>query len=540
MAQLSGNTCDIITLLPLGVICDSTNASTPTTSNGSIYLQITGGSSPYNVTWSNGGQGQSLINLKHGDYTATVVDYYGDYSATTTCTVGYDTFNLDWFENCSNPGTYIYYVSQEPSIFTSGLIYELSGRDGCWTSSGTTLWTGQTYTDSFATVKGGPFDDCETCLPDPEPTPVYPQYICLAKDTSPFTQYTFESGSTIYNGYPVWEETGSTNYKMVYLSNQAVWFMSGWTGNGTLQTNTKSSPPPTGAWLQLGSDITWTATVGVCTATPISIQLQLSNPTCANDKDGEIVVTASGGVPGYTYSLDGNFYQNGSTFTSLDQGSGTVYVKDSNGTVQTKTYTLSYQNPLRTYKASVFASTVTTVTNTNTKQVKKQTFTTVLGNNSDKPVSPDIVTYTVAIRYEATLWGTYNSSVSDMPLLITGITANATGGYSITSDSTAGPTVVVGVRTSGGQTQPTREIKFNKVYQIKYNPQNYTVGETLTFEVTNGGEIYAGGRNDLLQKVDTSIRYVSASNCTLVNTNPCSVAKNNLWQNNSYLQIVVQ
>lgn len=80
MAQLSGNTCDVITLLPLGVICDSTNSSTPTTSNGSIYLQITGGSSPYNVTWSNGGQGQSLINLKAGDYTATVVDYYGDYS----------------------------------------------------------------------------------------------------------------------------------------------------------------------------------------------------------------------------------------------------------------------------------------------------------------------------------------------------------------------------------------------------------------------------------------------------------------------------
>jgi hypothetical protein len=27
MAQLSGNTCDVITLLPLGVICDSTNAN---------------------------------------------------------------------------------------------------------------------------------------------------------------------------------------------------------------------------------------------------------------------------------------------------------------------------------------------------------------------------------------------------------------------------------------------------------------------------------------------------------------------------------
>lgn len=523
MAQLSGNTCDVITLLPLGVICNTTNASTPTTSNGSIYLQITGGSSPYNVTWSNGGQGQSLINLKAGDYTATVVDYYGDYSATTTCTVGYNSFNLDWFENCSNSGTYVYYVSQAPSIFTSGLIYELSGRDGCWTSSGTTLWTGQTYTDSFASIKGGPFDDCDTCLPDPVPTPVYPQYICLAKDTSPFTQYTFESGSTIYNGYPVWEETGSTNYKMVYLSNQAVWFMSGWTGGGTLQTNTNSAPPPTGAWLQLGSDITWTATSGICTTTPISIQLQLSNPACVNDKDGEIVVTASGGVPGYTYSLDGNFYQNGSTFTSLDQGSGTVYVKDSNGTVQTKTYTLSYQNPIRTYKASIGSSTETLVTKTLTREVKKKTFTIVLGNSfTDVPVSPDVVTYQVGINYSADLYGTYNSLVSDVPSMITGITVNATGGYSITSQSNY-YNVTTGTRTVGNKTQPTSAVTFNNVYQVEYDPQNTIVGETLTFETTNGVEIYSGGPEDLLQEAETNVQ-ATVSKCKLTNVNACSSA----------------
>jgi len=431
MAQLSGNTCDIITLLPLGVICDSTNASTPTTSNGSIYLQITGGSSPYNVTWSNGGQGQSLINLKPGDYTATVVDYYGDYSATTTCTVGYDSFNLDWFENCSNSGTYVYYVSQAPSIFTSGLVYELSGRDGCWTSSGTTLWTGQTYTDSFATVKGGPFDTCEACLPDPEPTPVYPQYICLAKDTSPFTQYTFESGSTTYNGYPVWEETGSTNYKMVYLSNQAVWSMSGWT-NGILQTNTKSSPPPTGAWLQLGSDITWTATSGICTTTPISIQLQLSNPSCSKDKDGQILITASGGVPGYTYSLDGNTYQNSSTFSNQDAGSGTVYVKDSNGTIQTKSYTLSYLYTPVTYENSLGFTGNSYYLPTIYTQNYRQKFEWGFKSEITPSISsPKVLTYDFIVEseFQTQSWN------SNKPSVVTGVTINTVGNVSI-----SGPT----------------------------------------------------------------------------------------------------
>lgn len=34
MSQLSGNSCNIITLLPLGLDCDSINANTPETTDG--------------------------------------------------------------------------------------------------------------------------------------------------------------------------------------------------------------------------------------------------------------------------------------------------------------------------------------------------------------------------------------------------------------------------------------------------------------------------------------------------------------------------
>ena len=536
MAQLSGNTCDVITLLPLGVICNTTNASTPTTTNGSIYLQITGGSSPYNVTWSNGGQGQSLINLKAGDYTATVVDYYGDYSATTTCTVGFESFDLDWFEDCSTPGSYLYYTSQEPSIFTSGLVYELNGRDGCWTSSGTTLWTGQTYTDSFASIKGGPFDDCTTCLPEPTPIPVYPQYICLSANFSPYTQYTFESGSTIYNGYPVWEETGSTGYKMVYFTNGGYWTMSGWTGFGILQSLPKSGPPPTGLWLVLGSENRWTASSGLCTSTPIVVTLQKSNPSCSQTSDGQIVVSASGGVPGYTYSLDGSVYQNSSTFNGLSDGSGTVYVKDSNGTIKTENYTLTNQNPVRSYQASIGSSSETLVTKTLTSELKKKTFTTVLGNGfTDIPVNPDVVTYQVAINYNIELYGTYNGS-TNVPSFTTGVTVNATGGYSVTSSSQAAYNNTVSTVTSGNRTQPKSAITFNMLYQIEYDPQNTSVGETLTFEVLNGGTVYPGGAEDLFQQVKSKIGYVSVTKCKLTNINACSSASC-FQQSNNHLEI---
>ena len=100
MPVLSGNSCQIITLFPMGVECSVTNAYTPFTNDGAISLTITGGTAPYSISWSNGSTNQNITNLQYGDYTATVVDYYGDFSATTTCTVEFDSFYLQKFENC--------------------------------------------------------------------------------------------------------------------------------------------------------------------------------------------------------------------------------------------------------------------------------------------------------------------------------------------------------------------------------------------------------------------------------------------------------
>jgi hypothetical protein len=102
MADLSGNSCNIVTLLPLGIDCDTINASTPASSNGYMAVLITGGTPPYTVSWSNGAQGTYITNLIPGDYTVNVTDYYGDFSASTTCTVGYESFFLEKFQKCSS------------------------------------------------------------------------------------------------------------------------------------------------------------------------------------------------------------------------------------------------------------------------------------------------------------------------------------------------------------------------------------------------------------------------------------------------------
>ena len=119
------NECSPITIFPLGVECVSINTSTPLTTDGSLTLNITGGTPPYEVTWSNGESSPMISGLSTGSYSATIVDYYGDYTATTTCFVDSDTFNLYKFTSCPNSGSTIY-LSATTTELIAGKIYQLS------------------------------------------------------------------------------------------------------------------------------------------------------------------------------------------------------------------------------------------------------------------------------------------------------------------------------------------------------------------------------------------------------------------------------
>jgi hypothetical protein len=87
------NSCSVFTVTPMIVKCNVTNViGKDGSANGSITLGITGGTTPYTITWTypNGItlQGsQTIDNLSVGTYTASVTDYYGDFMVTTSCTV---------------------------------------------------------------------------------------------------------------------------------------------------------------------------------------------------------------------------------------------------------------------------------------------------------------------------------------------------------------------------------------------------------------------------------------------------------------------
>ncbi len=73
----------------------------------------------------------------------------------------------------------------------------------------------------------------------------------------------------------------------------------------------------------------------------------INHVTCAGNSSGSVTVTATGGTPGYTYSLDGGpFLNNGGTFTGLAAGPHTVVAKDANGCLKSVPFTIT--EPLNT------------------------------------------------------------------------------------------------------------------------------------------------------------------------------------------------
>jgi len=62
--------------------------------------------------------------------------------------------------------------------------------------------------------------------------------------------------------------------------------------------------------------------------TPLTAAVTSFTKPCAGTKTGSITVTATGGKPPYTYSLDDVTYQNSATFSGLEAKPYTIYVKD--------------------------------------------------------------------------------------------------------------------------------------------------------------------------------------------------------------------
>lgn len=280
------NNCDVFTLFDMGIECSVlSEPSNSTSSDGVLSIQITGGTSPYSIYWADSASKEKTrIGLKQGSYSATVVDFYGDYTASTICTL------------------------QAPT---------------------------QTPTTT------------PTMTPSPTQAPVYGSLCVLITNITPAaTPIQFTYGG-VQSGYPVWISGSytmrwSTTNKRWEIQGLTVG------GGLLVSTTTNQPPLSSWTIVGGNSTPIPTVTVvqGTCPSyPPFNATFNKQDSTCGSSgvggsvgNNGSITITTSGGQPPYLYSNNGGItYVSSNIFNSLAAGDYNVIAADSAGNIVQKT-----------------------------------------------------------------------------------------------------------------------------------------------------------------------------------------------------------
>jgi len=266
------NECDVLTIFPMEVNCSVIHPTSNDSFNGAATLLITGGTSPYQITWSNGSVAPLIYNLNSGEYNATVIDYYGDFTAYTTCVLTAETTTTTTSTTTLPPVVY-------PDLCMTLRIFKGKGKEIVVTLE-------QIQFEYYITINGQP-------------------------------SWLSESGDSL-----IYWNTGST---------QNQWTVSASTTTVGLIINNNPSVPPLTGWQVLGNPNINSVTVvtGDCqTKKEILVNVSKSNVIC--EELGTIIIQANGGVTPYQYSIDnGLTFNTINTFQNLQPGSYSVVVKDS-------------------------------------------------------------------------------------------------------------------------------------------------------------------------------------------------------------------
>jgi len=287
------NDCEVFTLFDMGVRCFPINQPSSSTSNdGILSLKITGGTSPYSIYWQGGQRTQTLVGVPAGDYEVTVVDYYGDYTAQTICSL---------FAPSQTP---------TPSITASP------------TLTPSPSWPNLCLLVIYPRVTYGPFQFVPNGTQNGKPAWRYSTYNLVWNIDNSRWEI---QGWNLTTGIPV-----STNTSSIPTSS---WSIAG--GPQASVTMTQGNCPA---------------------YAPLQASLEITKSTCNGTQNcnGSISVATNYGLSPYTYSINnGVTYQSSNIFNALCPNTYTVLVKDAAGSVLSKIATLGFDEAPVTYNIGV-------------------------------------------------------------------------------------------------------------------------------------------------------------------------------------------
>ena len=293
------NNCDVFTLFDLGVSCNViANPSSSTSNDGILSLNVTGGTSPYSFYWTNGQRTQTLSQIGSGIYECTVIDYYGDYSATTICSL------------LAPTATPTPSVTTTPTVTPSGTCPKL-----CFIAIGTS-------------TSYGPW-----------------QFTCNGMFNGK-TTWNYTGYNIVWTGVR-WEIVGDDMTTPFVAAN-----------GGIFASNSTSSIPSNG-WASVGGSSTFSVTMteGNCpTSIPLQTKVTSENSTCdgITNCDGTITIAATYGTPPYQYSINnGLTYQSSGLFFGLCPNTYTIITKDSLNNSVNNSVTIGYKQAPVVYQLEV-------------------------------------------------------------------------------------------------------------------------------------------------------------------------------------------
>ena len=322
------NECEPITLFPMGVECNLTHPS-PSSSDGSISLTITGGTPPYYISWANGNISPVIYNLSAGVYEATVIDSYGDFTANTKCIL---TGSTPTPSPTPTPTPTSPYVTYDLCMITNIL------KQGSYVEAQTNF------------LPNGLFNSKPSWISNDSTQIVYWDSTLSQWKVSASTPTTY----TIFNSNPT--------YPPIYGS----WFIIGGTGSVIVYEGPcGQNLPPVGNRFSAESEEQ---------IQPLTVLVTKNQTICGCD--GGLTVKASGGVTPYSYSINGGLtYRNIPIFSNLCSGSYNVIVSDGRGVSVSSTVSLDPPSKPTTYNVKLV--TIPNTIEANTSSLTKEYTTTL-------------------------------------------------------------------------------------------------------------------------------------------------------------------
>jgi hypothetical protein len=314
------NNCDVITLFDLGISCNVIqNPSSPTSLDGIISVNVTGGTAPYSYYWNGNAGAQTLFGVTQGDYEILVTDFSWpdggpDYTASTICSLFGPTPTQTPTMTPTPTSTRPIQCVELCMIITDSI-------------RGTTI-LGPIQFECYG-YKNGQF----TWFGEWNGKPLY---IIWNPINNRWEVYSDSQGNQLFN-------LGSTS-----LSNY-----------GTIIASTSTNAIPVSAWNLYGeeSNANVTVTTGSCPEySPLSLNLDATNNSCLNmvNCDGSIIANAQGGLAPYFYSINGGITtQESPSFNDLCPNNYEVIVYDSIGNQQSSITNIGYNGSPVTYQLSI-------------------------------------------------------------------------------------------------------------------------------------------------------------------------------------------